>query len=44
MEEIVLTEKQIKELEELEVQNTTNEDAELNEEIVIENESESEEE
>ena len=42
MEEIVLTEEQIKELEELEVQNTTNEDNELNEEVVIEHESEEE--
>lgn len=42
MEEIVLTEEQIKELEDLEVQNTTNEDAELNEEVLIENESEEE--
>jgi|GEM_PF-4135419 len=42
MEEIVLTEEQIKELEDLEVQNTTNEDTELNEEVLIENESEEE--
>lgn len=42
MEKIVLTEEQIKELEELDVQNTTNEDNELNEEVVIEHESEEE--